>query len=138
MLYLTLASVLFTLVLIWHHAPRFGPPLPDRPVRRRSKEEYLDAIAELLHRKGDYRDAFDTVRQSALRRIETELGLGGGTSLTELLDEAERRRPGRGSALRHALRPNAVPPGASRHTFITALNELEKASDDFSQRRTPR
>jgi hypothetical protein len=137
-LYVTLAGLAFTAVLVWHHAPRFGQTALDRPPRRRSKEEFLDAMADLLDRKGDYRDAFDTVRRRVVHEIETELGLPAGVPLPALLDEAGRRRPGSADTLRHALREGALPARASRQAFVSALNDLETAYDDFSQRRTPR
>jgi hypothetical protein len=131
-------AVALTAFLVWHHGPRFGPARPDRPARRRSKEEFLDAMGELLDRKGDYGDAFDTVRQRVLREIETELGLPAGTPLRELLDEAERRRPGRGARLGRALWDGMPVRPQSRPAFISALNDLEAAYDEFSQSRPTR
>jgi hypothetical protein len=133
-LYPTLAALVFTGVLLWHHAPRFGARSRERPQRRRSKEEFLDAMAELLDRKADFRDAFDTVRRRVVREVEADLGLAAGTAAEELLDEVERRRPGGAAALRRALRPEAVPRGAGRNVFVSALNDLEAAYDEFSQR----
>jgi hypothetical protein len=66
-----------------------------------------------------------------LLELEANLGLTPGTPLEKVLEEAERRRPGCGAAVRHALEPETL-------NFVSSLNELETACDDFSQRRTPR
>src|SRR5579871_203069 len=69
-LWVTLEGLLVAGVLLWHFLPRFGTLRPPPPARRRSKEEFLGAMASLLERKADYADAYRTVREDFLREIE--------------------------------------------------------------------
>ena len=67
--------LLLTALVVWHSAARFGPLRSEPPPGRRSKEEFLDAMAELLSRKGDRAEAFRTVRDDFRRRLEEAFGL---------------------------------------------------------------
>jgi hypothetical protein len=132
-LWVTLQGLLLTLVLLWHYMPRFGAVRPDKPPRRRSKEEFLDAMAALLERKGDYASAYQTARDEFVRDVEAELALPAGTPLDRLVDEAARRRGVAPDGLRRLL--DARPGKAS---FVNALVNLEASRNEFFHRRTIR
>jgi hypothetical protein len=130
-LWLTLQGVLLTGLLLWHLAPRFGKIRLEVVSSRRSRAEFLEAMASLLERKGDYAEAWSTVRDNLVRSMEQELGLPAGTPSDGLLREAARRRPIRLEVFRAALDPQALPPGAGRNVFLQAMNDLETVRREF-------
>src|SRR5262249_62147547 len=105
-------------LLLWSAAPRFGPVRPTPPPARRSKEEFLDALAVLLRRKGDYADAYRTVRRDLRRRIEADLGLPADTPVEQTIRQAERRRGARPETLRALLTGSGPPGGAGAPAFL--------------------
>jgi hypothetical protein len=130
-LWATLQGVLLLGLLLWHYIPRFGALRAAPALTRRSKEEFLDAMAALLERKGDYAAAFRVVQDDFARALERELGLPAGAPVEALVIEAARRRPIRRRRLLRVLTGEALPPRAGPATFTKALNELEDARDEF-------
>ncbi len=116
----TLQSLVLLALVLWRQVPRFGALSPLPAARRRSKEEYLDALAHLLERKRAYADAVETVRLALVRHLERSLGLPAGTPIDILVNQASRawgrRRPGRSTSIgcgprwsRSGWRPAANP-----------------------------
>ncbi len=130
MRWFTLGAALWTGLLLWHAVPRWGLLRPELPARRRSKEEYLDAVARLLDRKADYADALATARDDLLRELERELGIPRGTSPEVLAQEIKQRRPG-SEALLAFLTTNNVPEGRGPAAFVRALRRLESARSEW-------
>jgi hypothetical protein len=130
-LWVTLEGLLVAGILLWHYLPRFGTLRPPPSARRRSKEEFLSAMASLLARKADDRDAYRTVRDDWLREIEQELGLPPQTPLEEVVREAARRRGMDPVRLRQALAAERVPAGSRPAVFVKALNDLETSRSEF-------
>jgi hypothetical protein len=134
-LWVTLQGLLLLLLILWREGPRFGTMRPEAPVRRRSKEEYLDAMAELLDRKADYADAYRTARTSLHRDLERELGLPHDAPIAEIARLVERLRPDLGPAwggrVERLLTANAPPGGSGKAAFLAALTDLETAREDF-------
>src|SRR5262249_6898353 len=91
-LWITLQGLLLVGLLLWHYVPRFGALQAEVVRRRRSKEEFLDAMALLLEWKGNYAEAYRTVHDDLLRDMERDLGLPTGTPIEQILREAGRRR----------------------------------------------
>jgi hypothetical protein len=134
----TLQILLLTALALWHFGVRFGPLRTVPPPARRSKEEFLDAMAELLTRKGDRADAFRTVRDAFLHRLETELGLPAGTPVEYTIREAARRRGVNPDSLLTLLTSHTPPQGEGVHAFLTALRQLDAAANEcFRSRRQP-
>jgi hypothetical protein len=131
----TLQAVLLGVLLLWHYAPRFGTLRPLPAVRRRSKEEFLDAMASLLERQGDTAEAFRTVRQDLLRRLEADLGLPAGTPAAQTAREAARRRGLDHPTLARLLTAEGPPGGDGPRAFLDALHQLQTISDELTQRR---
>jgi hypothetical protein len=134
----TFQAVALVLLLVWHYAPRFGALRPLPPARRRSKEEFLDAMASLLERQGDTAEAFRTVQQDLLRRLEADLGLPAGTPVKQIVSEAVRRhRLERldAQAFLVLLTADAPPGGGGPRAFLDALHRLQTISDELFQRR---
>jgi hypothetical protein len=133
-LWITLQGLLLIVLVIGHYAPRFGGYRPEARIRRRSKEEFLDAMASLLERNGDYAAAYRTVHENLLRAIETALGLPPGTPPQIIVQAAVAHR---GHSMEAILRPitTNLPASAGKLTFLTALNELEKTRDRFFDKR---
>lgn len=127
-LWVTLQGGVVLGLLLWHAMPRFGNLKSAAPPPRRSKQEFVDAMAWLLERKGDYAQALATVRTGALREVERALGLPPGTPVEQLLAEVQVRRPERSAALRRLAAP---PHAINATTFIHAMNELETARREF-------
>jgi hypothetical protein len=130
-LWMTLQAVLLMAVLLWHSMPRFGLPLPSPPPGRRSKEEFLDAIATVLERKGDESDAFRTIRDNLANEIGRELGLPPDTPAVVVARETARRRNIEEVQILRLLTTASVPRGA----FLSLVNELETIHDEFFDRR---
>ncbi len=105
------------------------------PARRRSKEEYLEALAHLLERKRAYADAAETIRQCLVRDLEQYLALPTGTPIDVLAAQAVRRGSGQGTdgaadRLRSALDPRR-PLADSESGFLRTLHEFEALRHDF-------
>jgi hypothetical protein len=126
----TLEAVFLTLLAVWHFGARFGSVRPAPPPPRRSKEEFLDAMAELLTRKGDREEAFRTVRNEFLRRLEELLGLPAGTPVEETVREASERRGVKMKPLLRLLTATSPPEGRGVAAFLNALQQLEDAENE--------
>lgn len=127
-LWVTLQGVLLLVLILGRYVPRFGAVRPPAEHRRRSKEEFLDAMAGLLERKGDYADAWRTVRDDLRRDVERELGLPAGLMPVEVAREAARRRPAGAARLADIL---VGRPAGGRPAVVQAMNQIEAARDEF-------
>src|SRR5262249_31440706 len=121
------------------------------PSRRRSKEEYLDALANLLERKRAYTDAAETVRHALVRDLEQFLGLPAGTPIETLAAQVARSRESLGwssgfsrslEGSKDRLKPELQPTPLLRaltadfrhltaEGFLRTLHELEAIRHDF-------
>ncbi|HEX4608531.1 MAG TPA: DUF4350 domain-containing protein [Urbifossiella sp.] len=131
----TLQALALTALVLWHAAVRFGPPRPDPPPARRSKDEFLDALAGLLARNGDRAEAYRTVRDDLRRRLEADLGLPAGTPAGVLAREAARRRGADAGRLTRLLSAPEPPGGRGATAFLAALHELEAAAHESARPR---
>jgi hypothetical protein len=133
----TLQVLLLAALALWHFGSRFGPIRTVPPPPRRSKEEFLEALADLLARNGDRAEAFVTIRDDFRLRLEASLGLPVGTPLDQTAREAGRRRGVSAEALLRLLTAPAPPDGSGAVAFLTALNQLETlAHECFPRQRT--
>jgi hypothetical protein len=135
MRWVTVQVLAFAGLLLWRAAPRFGPLRPLPPPNRRSKEEFLDALADLLHRKGDTADAFRTLQRDLLRRLEADLGLPPGTSPEQAVAAAARRRGVPAERHLRILTAGAPPGGPGPSALLEAIHELDAASRELLPRR---
>jgi Domain of unknown function (DUF4350) len=135
--WMTLQCLLLMAVLLWHYMPRFGALRQVNQASRRSKAEFLDAMASLLDRKADYGEAYRTARQDLAREIERELGLPSAAPPQVIAREAARRRPVKEDVLCRLLATDSLPVAgaAGKSTFVKLMNELETARDEFFARR---
>ena len=139
MLGVTLQGLAAAALALWRFAPRFGPLRPLPPKARRSQEEFLDAVAGLLERKGDHAEAYRTLRDDALRRMAAELGLPADSPPGEVVREAGRRRGLPAQPLLGLLTADGPPPPGGPAAFLDSLHQLETATHDFfRRRRSPR
>jgi hypothetical protein len=134
----TLSGLLLLGILLWHYAPRFGTVRPLPKVRRRSKEEFLDALASLLERRADYADAFRTARDALRHELERELGLPADTAAELVAREAARRRPVHPETLTRLLQADVLPAGTGPGAFVQALHDLETEREQFFHERPHR
>jgi hypothetical protein len=121
--------------IIWRSSVRFGPLAPLPPVRRRSKEEFLEAYATLLHRQKDHAAAFCTVQQDLVHRLASEMGLPDGTKPEDVALEAARRRGADPDKTVRLLTSSAPAGGKSSSAFIQSLTELEAATRELLRNR---
>jgi hypothetical protein len=128
--------LLVAVLVLWHYGVRFGPIRPAPPPSRRSKEEFLDAMAELLTRNGDRAEAFRTVRNDLLRRLESELGLPAGTPVEQTVSEVAGRRGIDPEPLLRLLTSDEPPGGRSPAAFLEALNQLDAAAHECIRTRS--
>jgi hypothetical protein len=133
--WVTVHGVLLLGLLLWHHVPRFGTVRPLPPPTRRSKEEFLMALASLLERKQDYPAAFAAVRDGFAREVQHALGLPAGVPTAQVVREAARRRPIDVDRWQRVLTGAVLPPGAGARAFLHALNEVEAARHEFDSGR---
>lgn len=127
--WVTLQATLLLSLLLWRCVPRFGSLRRLTNPSRRSKEEFLNALAGLLERKQDYAGAYRTAHEGLLRDVGQELGLAPGAA-AERVREAARGRPG-ADLLEVVLGRATLPAGARRANFLHALNQLEDAHHEF-------
>jgi hypothetical protein len=132
---LTIQVLVLGLLVLWHSVVRFGALRTAPPPARRSKEEFLDAMAELLTRNGDRAAAFRTVRDALLRKLEESLGLPAGTPVEQTVNELARRRGVNPEPLRELLSADEPPQGRSAGAFLDALYQLESAAHECLQPR---
>jgi hypothetical protein len=132
-LWVTVQAAVVIALVIWHAAPRFGAIRASPPAHRRSKEEFLDAMASLLERCEDYDDAWKSVRAEFSTDLAQALGLPADTPLDQVAEEAHQR----GRIDRSALdRLTALARRPDRQTFPTQLTQLETIRDEFFSRRS--
>ncbi|MFO0809514.1 MAG: DUF4350 domain-containing protein [Gemmataceae bacterium] len=136
----TLQALFLAALVVWHYLPRFGPAQTLPPPDRRSKEEFLDAMASLLQRNGDYDDAFRAAQADLLHRMQRALGLPAGTDAEATIAEAARRRGLRPEPYLRLL-TSAGPPrgeGPLAQSFVSALRSLRVIDHEFfdARRRT--
>lgn len=124
-------------VLMWRHVPRFGPLRPAESTSRRSREEFLEALAMLLARRGDRAEAYGVAQDALIRELERELGLPPG-SPEIVAAEAARVRNISAERLRKALDPDRPAAVARPQAFVEALRELEAIRDEFFANRSRR
>lgn len=126
----TLQVLFLGALVVWQSVVRFGLVRAARPPARRSKEEFLEAMTELLARKGDRAEAFRTVRDEFARRLEESLGLPAGTPPVQVAKEAARRRGVAELPLRDLLAADAPPGGSGQAAFVAAIQQVEAAARD--------
>lgn len=131
----TLQVTALALLALWHHGVRFGPLRTAPQAPRRSKEEFLDAMAELLTRNGDRGAAFRTARDALVRKLEASLGLPAETPIAQLVSELARRRGVAPDPLRDLLSADEPPQGRGAAAFLAALQQLESAAHECLQPR---
>jgi hypothetical protein len=129
-LWVTLEALLVLGILLWRHFPRFGPLIELGVVRRRSKEEFLEAMASLLQRKGAYTDAYRTVRVALILDLEQALSLPALTPIETLVSQAIRRRAGLDRDKTIAILSRTTPPPRA-DGFLRAIGELENIRREF-------
>lgn len=132
----TLQSLVLLAFVLWRSGSRFGLLEPPPSPARRSKAEFLDALAELLARNGDRAAAFRTMRDSLRRRIARELGVPADASIEDLVQEAARRRGISPQPLQQLLAAEAPPGGRGPAAFLHAVAQLDSIAHDFFQPRT--
>jgi hypothetical protein len=135
-LWVTLQGLALLGVLLWRSAPRFGALQNPEAPRRRSKEEYVDALAHLLALKGAYDEGARAVRDALSRDLEQALGLPPEAPPRELAARAFGTGPD-AAALAAALRRDR-PGGPDAANFVRALNELERLRRAFFHERHDR
>jgi hypothetical protein len=132
--WVTLQFLLLAGLFLWRNVPRFGSVQAAHVARRRSKDEYLDALASLMERKHAYADAYAAIRADLVQEMERNLGLPAGTEIEVLARQAEVRRLVR----RETLLPLSTTPASEESLgaaqFSTALNQLETIRHEFFDR----
>jgi hypothetical protein len=126
----TLQLLLLGAVALWHFGTRFGAVHADPAAPRRSKEEFLEALAELLARNGDCAAAFRTVRAALVRRLEESLGLATGTPVERTVGELARRRGVDPDPLLRLLSADHPPAGRGVGAFLDAIRQLDAAAHE--------
>ncbi len=130
--WVTLQGALLLGLALWRHAPRFGT-FQEQPVpRRRSKEEYLEALAGMLERKHAYSLALSFVRNSVIQGLAKALSLPAEVKPHTLAQQAVARWPGRFQYDRLTATLSASLPAQIRESdFLRSLHELESIRDVY-------
>jgi hypothetical protein len=132
-LWVTLQGLALLGVLLWRFLPRFGDVEAPPQARRRSKDEFVDALANLLEQKGAYDEAFRTVRDALAREMERSLGLPPESSANELAAAALGGGPDAAALARELGRDHL--PRQDALTYVRALNEMERLRRVFLHER---
>lgn len=109
-------------LLLWQGAARFGPPVPDPPVDRRSLREHLDASAAWLFRRGQAATLVDAARESFFRRLEVRQPAWARLPRKELITRLAGRA---GVPLGRLDRALHGPVGADPQSFVTTVQTIE-------------
>ena len=125
MIWLTLQALLLTAIVVWKHSIRFGAVRSSAPPPRRSKEEFLDALAGLLESRRDYGDAYRTVRDDLKREIAVRTGLPPSAPPALLAEAAGRRFSVDSVRLLPLLEADRPPSGNNASAFLHDMNALE-------------
>jgi hypothetical protein len=134
-LYVTLQGLLLLAVALWRFQPRFGAYHEPPPLRRRSKEEYLDALANLLEQKRAYVEAHRSVRDAFAHELEQALGMPGGTPAAALAQAAALRNPRVDLRRLGVALALELPPSAGPRDFLHAVHDLQRLRDEFFHER---
>jgi hypothetical protein len=132
-LWVTLQGMALLGVLLWRSLPRFGALQLPLESRRRSKEEFVDALAHLLELKGAYNEGFRAVRDALAREMEHALDLAPNTPPAELAAAATAR--GCDAAVLTRLLERDHLPRPYGPDYLRALNELERLRRAFFHER---
>ncbi|MBX7104120.1 MAG: hypothetical protein K1X57_08560 [Gemmataceae bacterium] len=114
-----------TVIYLWARGVRFGSMRPLPPPRRRSKDEFVDALGDLLERQGDSAAAYRTAQAEVLHQLAAQVGLPA-TAHPDTIVSAVRRRRAVSDEAALAL-TSAGPPGG----LVTALKTLDTVSHDI-------
>jgi hypothetical protein len=129
--WVTIQGLLVLAFVLWRNLPRFGTVQSRPPARRRSREEYVDALAALLERKADHADAYARVRDAFLRELERDLGLPGGSDPALVARRAAASRAFPEDRLLRLLDARGLLSGTGPKALVRALNELETLRDEY-------
>jgi hypothetical protein len=135
-LWVTLQGLALLGVLLWRSVPRFGALQHPEGPRRRSKEEFVDALAHLLALKGAYDEGFRAVRDALARDLELALDLPPETPPAEVAARAFGAGPDAAALAAALARDRLSRPDAAN--FVRALNELERLRRAFFHERHDR
>ncbi len=127
----TIQATLFVGLLLWAAAIRFGPLRPLPPMRRRSKDEFLNALGDMLHRHGDTASAFRTIQGEVNRQLAERIGLPANTHPETIVATTGRRR--KVTPQLAQLLTCAAPP-SGRAGFVTAIQTLDETSHELIRR----
>jgi len=123
-LWTSLHGLVLLLLVLWAFSPRFGRLLELPPARRRSKEEFLDALANILDKKHAYDYASKTVRDAFVRDLARDLGLPASATTELVIQQAQlRRKKVAPERLRRGLLPHH--PVNDATIFLATLHELD-------------
>lgn len=124
-------AIIFAVLMLWSAAVRFYPLRPLPKARRRSKEEFLNAMGDLLHRHGDTAAAFRTIQGDVNRKLAERIGLPANTHPDTLVEIASRRRP-MSNETRELLTRAAPPTG--RTGFVNSIQKLDEVEHELTRR----
>jgi len=136
-LWVTVQALLLLAVVLWRNVPRFGAVRPLPAGSRRSREEFLDALAFLLARRADYGDGYRTARDALRRELAGELGLPADSDPSLVVRQAARYRGLSEERLARLLSADGPPAGDGPQAFVASLRELESLRHDFLARTHP-
>jgi len=130
-LWTTLACIALLPLVLWRYLPRFGPLVPPPAGRRRSKDEFVDAMAHLLERKRAYQHAYAVSRNALLRDLAHSLQLPPDTPPEILAETACRRVSGLDPRRLTAALALQDLPRIDAVTFLRHLTELSRLRREF-------
>jgi hypothetical protein len=130
-LWTTLAGVALLLLILWRYLPRFGEIEPPAGGRRRSKEEFLDAMAHLLERKRAYREAYRMAHEALVRDLELALQLPPETPAEQIAEIACSRVATLDRARLAGTLGRTDLPRNDAATFLRCMTELAHLRREF-------
>ena len=129
-LYITLQVILVVLAVVLWRSRRFGPALPAPGVSRRSRIEYVTALAD-LHRRGRHHEgAARRLRTHLMIRIRDRLGHGAHAGEDVWIQRLAERLPLDESTLREQLAPPGHPDPRSLLKYARRLERLRRRFEE--------
>lgn len=124
-LWVSLQVILTVLLFVYGAGKRFGPvrPLPIPP--RRSKDEYIYAMANLLLKKGNHAAVSQTIKTDFLRHLYDAAHLPRRAPKSQLIEQLHNRYQIPRAGLERLLKNLSFPESLSEKEWLETINQME-------------
>lgn len=131
-LWVSLQIILASLIFIYASSRRFGPikPLPLAP--RRSKDEYIYALANLLLKKRNNHAILEIIRSDFFLWLHRTVGIPTSASQLQIAEELHTRYGVEPEKLQFIFNNIEKSKSLSEQEWLTTINKIEEAKKEVS------